>query len=176
MAKYFDDSTTCEQHTGLVNLLSDDNEPIPTLSTLGPTADEPATFCVRCRSLSNASSNYPNDVDAGTREWINNLEDDVKCETVGNGYHPPSCGDGADLPLLARTPPVLKEHVAPPINNPIAYAALSKANSSCLAFGGFGRSNSSLVRTPKTPSNDEVAFVGEVRENCFLNASHELGF
>lgn len=96
MAKYYDDTTTCEQQS----LLHDDDSSVPNLSTLGVTGDEPATFCVRCRSLSSLS---PSDNDANTQEWINSLQDDDKCEPIRNGFHSGSCRDGSDLPLLTST-------------------------------------------------------------------------
>ncbi|PSN40031.1 hypothetical protein C0J52_17088 [Blattella germanica] len=112
MANFYDEVNVCDhQYSGRINPLSEDNllledETRSSLPLLGNN-DEPATFCVRCRSLSN-SSNYMTGLEtemrnpAGLSEWDSRINNGYH-DTVLNSSLAPQyliTSDGADMPLL----------------------------------------------------------------------------
>jgi hypothetical protein len=118
MANIYDEVNVCEhQYSGCINPLSDDNlmleeETRSSVPLLGNN-DDPATFCVRCRSMSN-SCRYMTNHEAelnnpvGVTEWsslnrfnqeCNGHHDTVFSNTLAPQYVITS-GDGADMPLL----------------------------------------------------------------------------
>lgn len=119
MANIYDEVNVCEhQYSGCINPLSEDNlmleeEARSSVPLLGNN-DEPATFCVRCRSMSN-SCNYVSHHESelrnpvGMTEWghrntfareCNGHHDTVFNNTQAPQYLITSAGDGADMPLL----------------------------------------------------------------------------
>lgn len=111
MANFFDEVNVCEhQYTGRINQLSEENlfledESRSSVPLLG-NADEPATFCVRCRSMSNPSSyltvhgtELRNPV--GGTEYDSRLCNGHHGTVLNNSLSPQFLGtDGADTPLL----------------------------------------------------------------------------
>lgn len=119
MANIYDEVNVCEhQYSGCINPLSEDNlmleeEVRSTVPLLGNN-DEPATFCVRCRSMSNSCkyvTNYAQELrnpvgltERGNRNVFahecNGHHDTVFSSTQAPQYLITSAGDGADMPLL----------------------------------------------------------------------------
>ncbi|XP_069703707.1 proton-coupled zinc antiporter SLC30A2-like [Periplaneta americana] len=117
MANFYDETNVCEhQYSGRINPLSEDiilleEESRSSLPLLG-NSDEPATFCVRCRSMSNSSFMTNHDTElrnpAAMTEWDNrnifphecNGHDTVFNSSLSSQYIITSTGDGADMPLL----------------------------------------------------------------------------
>jgi hypothetical protein len=119
MANIYDEINVCEhQYSGCINPLGEDNfmleEETPSSAPLLSNNDDPATFCVRCRSVLD-SCRYMTDHGAelrnpvGVIEWGNRNRFTHECnghhDTVFNNSRAPqylitSAGDGADMPLL----------------------------------------------------------------------------
>jgi hypothetical protein len=119
MANIYDELNVCEHHyTGRINPLSEDNlmfeEEAPSSVPLLGNSDEPATFCVRCRSIPD-SCRYMTDHDSelrtpvGLTEWngrnifsheCNGHHDTVFSSSLAPQYLITSTADGADMPLL----------------------------------------------------------------------------
>lgn len=103
MSTYFHDSNARdEEHFGLVNLLNDDNFLLEDNRSLLDTTENPSTFCVRCRSLSNSGINdeWDSSYDHTCNRHIhrNDLQDGALTRLVKNGR------DGADtIPLLSHS-------------------------------------------------------------------------
>jgi hypothetical protein len=117
MANIYDEMNVCEhQYTGRINPLSEDNlmfedEARSSVPLLG-NSDEPATFCVGCRSMP-SSCRYMNHESelrspVGLTEWDNRNMFSHDCSGHGtlfnNSLTPQylitSTADGADTPLL----------------------------------------------------------------------------
>jgi hypothetical protein len=119
MANMYDEVNVCEhQCSGCINPLSDDNlmleeETRSSVPLLG-NSDDPATFCVKCRSMSNSCryvTNHETELrnPVGVTEWgnrnrftheCNGHHDTVFSNTLAPQYMITSAGDGADMPLL----------------------------------------------------------------------------
>jgi hypothetical protein len=119
MANLYDEVNVCEhQYSGCINPLSEDNlmleeEARSSVPLLGNN-DEPATFCVRCRSMSNSCryvTNHESELrnPVGLTEWgnrniftheCNGCHDTVFNNSLAPQYLITSTGDGADMPLL----------------------------------------------------------------------------
>jgi len=119
MANIYDEVNVCEhQYSECINPLSDDNlmledearSSVPLLDN----NDEPATFCVRCRSMANSGrymTNHESELrnPVGLTEWDSRNIFSHECnghhDTVFNSSRTPqyliaSTADGADMPLL----------------------------------------------------------------------------
>ncbi|XP_067003669.1 proton-coupled zinc antiporter SLC30A2 isoform X2 [Anabrus simplex] len=184
MAKYCDSSAVCDhQHSGIINMLADDHfldeESRSTHPLLGA-VDEPPTFCMRCRSLSNSSSviQYESDVRAASGDW-----------TASNGYGPlnntyyPSVGhqhtainysDGADMPLLINGDGCRTRHdeeldhchsALPLTHSSSAWKQLLAATVMCLIFmvseivGGYMAGSLAVMTDAAHLLSDLVGFV-----------------
>ena len=127
MANVYDEVNVYEhQYSGCMNPLSEDNcmveEEAPSTVPLLGSNDEPPTFCVRCRSMSNSCrymTNHEADLrnPVGLTEWssrnvfsheCNGHHDTVLNSSLSPQYVITSTTDGADMPLLTDGVSILR--------------------------------------------------------------------